>query len=188
MPDWQEILDRDGPAVWGMAYRLLGNRADADECFQEALLAALEVSRRAEVHHWRALLQRLATARAVDRLRQRRRRRISERVTDWALVRGPSPPPSQEAEDAELSERLRAALAQIPAKQAQVFCLHGLEDWSYQEIARHLTISMDSVGVLLHRARRRLRQLLDPSPEVSHPSGRRPAAGPVPPGLRKEPP
>jgi RNA polymerase sigma-70 factor (ECF subfamily) len=188
MPDWQEILDRDGPAVWATAYRLLGNRADADECFQEALLAALEVSRREPVQHWRALLQRLATARAVDRLRQRRRRRISERLTDLALVRDPTPLPAQEAEDAELSERLRAALTQIPAKQAQVFCLYGLEDWRYQEIAQQLTISTDSVGVLLHRARRRLRQLLDASPEIPRTSGRGPAVGPVPPSLPKESP
>ena len=36
MPDWQELMNRDGKAVWQTAYRLLGNRADADECFQEA--------------------------------------------------------------------------------------------------------------------------------------------------------
>ena len=40
MPDWQEILSQDGPSAWRTAYRLLGNRADADECFQEACLAA----------------------------------------------------------------------------------------------------------------------------------------------------
>ena len=74
MPDWQEILRGDGPAVWQTAYRLLKHRADADECFQEAFLAALEVSRRGEVRNWRALSQRLVTARAVDRLRERSRR------------------------------------------------------------------------------------------------------------------
>jgi DNA-directed RNA polymerase specialized sigma24 family protein len=39
MPDWDEILSPDGPAVWRTAYRIVGNRADADECFQEAFLA-----------------------------------------------------------------------------------------------------------------------------------------------------
>src|SRR5947209_7153892 len=106
MPDWQEILSRDGPAVWRTAYRLLGNRADADECFQEAFLAALEVSRREGVTHWHALLQRLAAARAVDRLRERCRRRAREQAIDWDAVRGRVPPPSQHAEEAELSERL----------------------------------------------------------------------------------
>jgi RNA polymerase sigma factor (sigma-70 family) len=184
MPDWREILSRDGPAAWRSAYRLLGNRADADECFQEALLAAWEVSRREEVRHWRALLHRLATVRAVDRLR---RRVAHEPVADWDAVRGPAPPSSQGAEDAELSERLRAALARIPPKQAEVFCLYSLEDWSYQEIAQHLAVSTDAVGVLLHRARRRLRRLLDAPTEVPHPSWRGPGAGPVPPGPRKEP-
>jgi len=67
MPDWDEILTRDGPAVWRTAYRIVGNRADADECVQEAFLHALEISRRKPVQHWCALLQRLAAARAVDR-------------------------------------------------------------------------------------------------------------------------
>jgi RNA polymerase sigma-70 factor, ECF subfamily len=55
MPDWQEILSRDGGAVWQTAYRYVGNRADADECFQEAFLAAFELSRRQEIQNWRAL-------------------------------------------------------------------------------------------------------------------------------------
>jgi RNA polymerase sigma-70 factor, ECF subfamily len=173
MPDWQEILAREGPAVWRTAYRLLGNRADADECFQEAFLAALEVSRRQEVRHWPALLRRLATARAVDRLRERRRRGIREPVDDWDAVRGPAPPPSRGAEDAELAERLRAALARLPAKQAQVFCLHVLEGWSYQEIARHLAASVVAVGVLLHRARKQLRQDLAGPIDVPQASGPR---------------
>jgi RNA polymerase sigma-70 factor, ECF subfamily len=106
MPDWQEILSREGPAVWRTAYRILGNQADADECFQEAFLAALEVSRREHVAHWRALLQRLATARAVDRLRERVRRRSREQAADMSAV----------------------AIARIPRKQAQVFSLHCLDD------------------------------------------------------------
>jgi RNA polymerase sigma-70 factor (ECF subfamily) len=161
MPDWQEILDRDGKAVWQTAYRILGNRADADECFQEAFLAALEVARREQVQHWRGLLKRLAAVRAVDRLRQRRRWPGRQHPAEWEMLPGHEPAPSQSAEDAELSERLRAALARLPAKQAEVFCLHCLEGWSYQEIALHLAISVDSVGVLLHRARTRLRLLLD---------------------------
>lgn len=36
MPDWRAILHRDGPAAWRAAYRLVGDRQDADECLQEA--------------------------------------------------------------------------------------------------------------------------------------------------------
>lgn len=160
MPDWQEILRCYGSVVWRTIYRLLSNRADADECFQETLLASLELSRREEVKNWRALLQRLAAARAVDRLRERYRRRAREQITDWSAVSGNTPQPSQDAEQAELAQHLRAALAQIPAQQAEVFCLHVLEGWSYQDIAEQLSLSINSVGVLMHRARKRLRELL----------------------------
>jgi RNA polymerase sigma-70 factor (ECF subfamily) len=160
MPDWEKIVRRDGPVVWRTAYRLLNNRADADECFQETFLAALAVSRREEVGSWRALLQRLAAARAMDRLRERCRRRCREQIVDWNAMTGNEPPPAQGVLEAELTQRLRDALAQIPAKQAEIFCLHSLEGWSYQEIAEQLSLSINSVGVLLHRARERLRELM----------------------------
>ena len=166
MPDWQEILNRDGSAVWQTAYRILGNRADADECFQEAFVAALEISRREQIEHGGGLLKRLAAVRAVDRLRQRRRWAARQRAADWQTLPGHEQTPSQVAEDAELSEQLRAALTRLPAKQAEVFCLHCLEGWSYQEVATHLTVSITSVGVLVHRARKRLRLLLEIAPLV----------------------
>src|SRR6476660_9672091 len=102
MPDWQSILSQDGPAVWRTAYRLLGNRADADECFQETFLAALSFSRRADVESWGALLHRLATARAIDRLRQRQRRNIRHAMVDFDSVDGREAEPFQHAEAGEL--------------------------------------------------------------------------------------
>jgi RNA polymerase sigma-70 factor (ECF subfamily) len=187
MPDWQEILSRDGRAVWQTAYRILGNRADAEECFQEAFLAALEFSRREEVQHWRALLLRLVTARAVDRLRRRRRQAARQQAADWDTLPDHAPTPPQIAEDAELSECLRTALGRLPSKQAEAFCLHCLEGWSYQEVARQLAVSVGSVGVLLHRARKRLRQLLGVSPEVPRSAGCDPASNSGPLSVRKEP-
>jgi len=172
MPDWDEILAREGPEVWRTAYRIVGNRADADDCFQEAFLAAWEVARRGPVGHWRGLLKRLVAARAVDRLRRRLRQGPREAVADWDALRGPEPPPSKSSEDAELPGRLREALARLPPKQAAAFCLRALDGWSYSEIAEHLGGTTDAIGVLLHRARRRLRLLL------ASPSGGRESPGP----------
>jgi RNA polymerase sigma-70 factor (ECF subfamily) len=182
MPDWQEILSREGDAVWQTAYRYLGNRADADECFQEAFLAAFEFSRRQEVMNWRALLKRLVAARAVDRLRRRR-----HQAPDWEALPDQAPTPPQVAEDAELSERLRAALAVLPPRQAEAFCLHCLEGFSYQEVAQQMTISVDAVGVLLHRARGRLRQLLGEPSQEQRSTGCDRAVGSGPVRERKEP-
>ncbi len=69
--DWEEIVSRHGGIVWKTAYRVLGNHADALDCHQDTFLAAVEFSRRQKVRDWPALLQHLATARAIDRLRCR---------------------------------------------------------------------------------------------------------------------
>lgn len=156
--DWQGIVARDGPVVWRTVYRLLGNRADAEECYQETFLSALDLSRRQPIRNARAMLQRLATARATDRLRRRYRAAartgIEARCDDAPAA---DPGPSESAETRELSNRLREALATLTPKQAEVFCLFSLDGWSYREIADHRHITLDAVGVLMHRARANLR-------------------------------
>lgn len=160
MIDWDELVRREGPAVWRTAYRLVRNQADADECFQETFLSALEASNRQVVRSWPALLKRLAVGRAVDRVRKRFRRVRQVDAADIESVATTGPNPAQQAESAELSAALRWAIGQLPTRQAEAFCLQELEDWSYQEIADHLGLSANAVGVLLHRTRLKLQELL----------------------------
>jgi RNA polymerase sigma-70 factor (ECF subfamily) len=160
MIDWDELMRREGSAVWRTAYRLLRNQADADECFQETFLAALELSNRQPVRNWPALLRRLATSRAIDRVRKRLRRRRWEAFAHVARAEAVQADPSQLAESSELADALRWALAQLPSRQAEVFWLHELGDWSYQQIADELGISVNAVGVILHRTRLKLQELL----------------------------
>jgi RNA polymerase sigma-70 factor (ECF subfamily) len=167
MVDWDELIHREGAAVWRTVYRLVRNRADADECFQETFLAALEVSKRQPVRNWPALLQRLATNRAIDRVRKRLRRSRHEELADVALAQGVCGDPSEHAEASELAGALRWALAQLPVKQAEVFWLHELGDWSHQQIAEQLRITPSAVGVILYRARQKLQELLKVHHELS---------------------
>jgi RNA polymerase sigma-70 factor (ECF subfamily) len=169
--DWDGLVAREGPAVWGAVRRLVGNDADAEDVFQETFAAAVELSRREPVRQWRGLLLRLGHARAIDRLRQRYRRGArhgggtaaeGDEVAEgnFETVASDRPLPHEAAEAAELAGRLRDALAGLPEKQAAVFTLFCLEGWTYQEIAEHLDASVDAVGVMLHRARAKLRTLL----------------------------
>jgi RNA polymerase sigma-70 factor (ECF subfamily) len=165
--DWDALVSREGPAVWRAVRRLVGNDADAEDVFQEVFVAAVEVSRREVVRQWRALLLRMAHARAIDRLRAKYRRADWEddesgevADTNFESVASARPLPQEEAEAAELSARLREALAQLPAKQSEVFCLFCLEGWTYQEISERLEMSIDAVGVTIHRARAKLKLLL----------------------------
>ena len=69
-----------------------------------------------------------------------------------------NPSPSQQAQHNELAEGLRISLSKLPSQEAQVFCLRYLNDMSYQQIANELGIKTNAAGVLLHRARAKLRE------------------------------
>jgi len=175
MEDWDSVVRQHGPLVWKTAYRILSREADAADCFQEAFVSALQVARRQSVRNWPGLLQKLATARALDLLRKRlreNRRRLPK--TDWDRVSSGGPDPLDDLQAVDLDERLRAALTTLPAQQSEVFCLRHLNDLSYEQIAAELGMTLDSVGVTLHRARTRLRELLTHQcgdagrPEVHH--------------------
>jgi RNA polymerase sigma factor (sigma-70 family) len=53
---------------------------------------------------------------------------------------------------------LRELLAQLPPREAQAFCLRYVNDMSYRQIARTLGLGTGAAGVLLHRAKTKLRQ------------------------------
>jgi RNA polymerase sigma-70 factor (ECF subfamily) len=161
MTDWPTIVSRHSSEVWQAAYRLLGDREEAADCLQETFLEALEISRRQKVRHWRGLLKRLCTCRAVDRLRRRLRRGETQAdPAQWTAIACQGPGPVEEAQAAELARRLPLAVAQLPPQQASVFCLRCLEDLSYREIARQLDLKVSHVGVLLNRARANVRETL----------------------------
>lgn len=169
--DWQMIVTEHGPLVWRTAYRLLGNHADTADCFQETFLAALKLSRRQPVRNVSGLLVRLATTRAIDRLRQRSRRERQRDGGSGAETCAARDPAGQ-AQDQELVGQLREAIAQLPEQEAKVFCLRYLNEMSYRQIARELSIGIDAVGVALFRAKAKLREALGAVPtgedEVHH--------------------
>ena len=167
MTDWPTIVSRHSREVWQTAFRLLGNRDEAADCLQEAFLEALELSRRQRVRCWPGLLKRLCTCRALDRLRRRLRRgEVQADPAERIAVPSRNPGPADEAQAAELAGRLRHAVAQLPPQQAAVFCLRCVEDLSYRDIAGQLDLKVSHVGVLLNRARAKVRAMLadEPSP------------------------
>ena len=133
--DWQIIIEKHGPAVWQTAYRLLGNRTDAADCFQETFVCALELSQRQRVRNFSGLLTRLATTRAIDQLRRRFRQSHYCSAASTA-VPSTNPGPVKLAQQQELAARLRESLTQLPPQEAQVFCLRYLNDMSYRQIAQ----------------------------------------------------
>lgn len=159
--DWQVVVNDHGPAVWQTAYRLLGNHADAADCFQETFVNALEISRRQEVRNIAGLLVQLATTRAIDRLRQKNRQEHRQAdAAAWDEVLSHEAGPLDCVQTGELAEHLRQAISYLPPQEGKVFCLRYLSEMSYRQIARELNVNLSVVGVSLYRARARLREAL----------------------------
>jgi RNA polymerase sigma factor (sigma-70 family) len=163
MTDWEAVISQHAGIVWRTVYRLVGNHADAWDCIQETFLEAVKIDRREPVRNWPALLRRLATARALDFLRMRsRQRKRGNPEADPSQAVSREPNPSRHAEASELADRLRAAVGRLPRRQAQVFCLTCFEQMTSEEVAERLGMSPTAARMLLSRARRRLRRLLEP--------------------------
>ena len=162
MTNWESLVHEHKQLVWDTVYRLVGNHADALDCFQDTFLEAVKVARKTEVREWSAMLRHLATLRSLDLLRVRYRiRDHTDPHFDPAIAISRGAGPREEAEAGELAARLRRALANLPAQQATVFCLCRLESRTYQEAATLLGVEMNNVGVLLHRASKQLRHVFN---------------------------
>ncbi|MAE61636.1 MAG: hypothetical protein CMJ49_09805 [Planctomycetaceae bacterium] len=161
MTDFANLIHDHGPIVWATACRLLGNDADAADCFQDTFVEAVRVSRRQTIQHWPGLLRRIATVRALDQLRRVRHRDRVDPAQDLDLLPGAQSDPVGESQSHELAAALRQAVARLPDRQAEVFCLRCLDELSYKEIADQLDLTENAVGVLLHKARTKLAANLD---------------------------
>lgn len=154
MPDWPAIYDAHAPLAWRVAHRITGHDADAADCVQKAFLAAVDVAAREVVRNWPALLTRLATARALDCLRERSRRQHLPLDGELPVFGND---PVELATASELAAALRVALARIDPSQAEAFCLTALDGFTNHEAAAALSRTANHVGVLVYRARAALR-------------------------------
>jgi RNA polymerase sigma factor (sigma-70 family) len=113
------------------------------------------------VKNFPALLARLATSRAIDMLRARFRLESNKAINDYnSSALNNNPDPAKYAQKQELATQLQKALIKLPVPEAQVFCLRYLNDMSYRRIAKELDIKTNAVGVLLYRAKDKLKKSL----------------------------
>jgi len=121
--DWKKIIRQQGPSVYRIARRILGNADDADEVVQDVFLQSHQYESQNDVSNGAGLLKRLAVCRSLDRLR---RRRVHTCLNDVAIV-DCQQNPSDIAIGNELESRLRDAIGKLPPREAEVFCLRPTE-------------------------------------------------------------
>lgn len=153
-----EVFRRHYPRLVGLARRVLGDGAEAEDVAQEALLALrtdpVAVRGDDDVAAW---LSRVVTNRSLNRVRGRRRADVRAQVAAARELRLPGDGPDDAAVDADERERVRAALAVLPERQATALLLRHAGH-SDREIAAALGVAEGSVGVLLARGERAFRR------------------------------
>jgi RNA polymerase sigma factor (sigma-70 family) len=160
--DWPSIVRTHGDAVWRTVYRMVGDAEAARDCYQETFLAALQTARKQRVESCGALLQAMATRRAIDCLRQRylskARLHLADDLDD---VVEPLEPAPARLEKMEMCERIRRLLSSLPPRQAQAFWMRYMEEMSVSQIAQQMETAPGNVSVLLNRAAAHLRAALE---------------------------
>ncbi len=141
--------------VYGLLFRLVGNRTEAEDLTQEVFLKLYDHSfkqrlfRAGREHNIGAWLYRVATNMGYNAIRGRQRR--WQRNT--LLVPDPqgSPGAEQEVEKRERETAVRLALTQLKPRQAQLLLMRQM-GFSYAECAEATGVAPGSVGTLLSRA------------------------------------
>jgi RNA polymerase sigma-70 factor (ECF subfamily) len=166
--DWRTILSENDRWLRTVVYSRLREPEAVEEVMQEIAVAAVRQAAplmdASRVAPW---LYRIAVRQVMlYRRKMGRRRKLLDRYVsrlpqvagdggvadpvDWLISR-------------ERRQLVRRALQQLPERDAEILLLKYTEDWSYDKIASHLGISHSAVEARLHRARKRMRDVLTAS-------------------------
>ncbi len=173
--DWTLLFAQHDRWLRTVILARAGEAQAVDEVLQEVSLAAIKqqspISDPARVAPW---LYRLAVLQSLlYRRRCGRQRKLLYRATELRAVKHEATThydPSRWLMAEERAQMVREAMSQLASRDAEILLLKYTEHWSYAQMADHLGISLSAVETRLHRARARLRTLLESHAlEVSFP-------------------
>lgn len=170
---FRRLVELHGRTLFRLAWRLTGNRENAEDVVQEAFLKAYRaLGRFDEKSRFSTWLHRIAANSALDLLR--RHRRHADRL-DEESGGGPfdhyesvEPGPLRLVLSAEIDRRVAAGLARLTPLERTAFVLRHFEQQSIAEIGRTLGSRTNATKQAVFRAVRKLRQELAPWVEEDH--------------------
>jgi RNA polymerase sigma-70 factor (ECF subfamily) len=143
--------------VYNLAYRMLGNAAEAEEAAQEAFLRAYTSLRSYDPQRpLRSWLLSITSHYCIDRLRRRRLTWLSlddEESVEPERLASDCPDPETVVAQQEREARIQQLLATLSPTDRATVTLRYWYDCSYEEIAETLHLTVSAVKSRLHRAR-----------------------------------
>ncbi len=147
-----QLVERFRGQVFGLCYRMLGQRQDAEDAAQETFVRVLK-----NLHRWdpsrqfEPWLLAIAGNRCRTALSSRKRRPALEPAIEWLADDAPDQRAAQH-----LAEEVALALAAVRDEYRQAFVLFHEQELSYTEIAAAMEVPLGTVKTWVHRARREL--------------------------------
>ncbi len=158
-PESTAAFEQHRRRLWGIAYRMLGSRAEADDVVQDAWLRWQRAPE--QVRSSEAWLVTATTRLAIDRLRQLRVERDAY-VGPWLpepLLTDTAPPADHTTEIAsDLSVAFLVLLERLAPDERAAFLLHDVFDAGYDDIAQIVGKSAAACRQIVSRARKRVRE------------------------------
>jgi len=159
---FEELVIAHQHRVFGVAFRMLGRRAEAEELAQEVFLrvhrAIADFRGDAKLSTW---LYAIASRLCLNRLASSERRLAREGEETLARIPSSHASPADELERSERDAALHRAIAELSDERRMVVVLRDLEGLSYEEIAAALGLELGTVRSRLHRARLDLKEKLE---------------------------
>jgi len=161
------LVDAYTPRIYSHAIRMLRNREEAEDIVQETFLRVYRnLSAFDQKRPFRNWVYTIATNLALNALRARQRRGqpvaldFGDVDANWVANATARDVVTRE----DLAERIANAVCKLPAQPAALVHLHYIEGMTIREAAEMLNMREDAAKVALHRARKRLRELLQNEP------------------------
>ena len=161
VPTWDEIVDQHSDRVYRLAYRLTGNRHDAEDLTQEVFVRVFRSLSTYTPGTFEGWLHRITTNLFLDQARRKQRIRFDAMTEERAdRLTSPSPSPDAAYADLRFDDDVERALATLPPDFRAAVVLCDVEGLSYEEIAEILGAKLGTVRSRIHRGRALLRRAL----------------------------
>ena len=147
--------------LYRMAFRLMGNREEAEDVVQEVYLKLWGM--RNELPNYNsieALSIRITRNQCLDCLRRRKTNQEALKNERYK-GNGYSESPSESLEKKEKAEVVQVLIAALPEPQRSLVHLRHMEGKEYDEIAEMVNMNVNAIRVSISRARKQMREMLE---------------------------
>jgi RNA polymerase sigma-70 factor (ECF subfamily) len=163
---FRRIVEGHQPFAYAVAFRFLGNEADAEDAVQESFINVWKHLADYDPHKkFTTWLYRIVANECLDHIKSRKRQRTAIPVDpvsgDSDSVQAAGADPNAALDEKERLQMIEAFVRELPEKQRMVFILRDLQDLSIEETSKILRMSNASVKSNLFHARKFLRERIE---------------------------